>query len=111
MESALKGAYQMALTGIEYAGVGEGKKGVYLLSNGERSRNNRLFVTYVGATNNLRQSLIAKMGENNGYQYFWYEEAVSEKEAREKASKYLEIYKKVHAVSSNLDFAFLSAGK
>ena len=102
MESTLRGAYQMSLAGIEYSGVVDGKKGVYLLSNGERSINNRLFVTYVGSTNNLRQSLIDKMGENNGYQYFWYEEAISEKEAREKASKYLEIYKKVHTVSSNL---------
>lgn len=101
MESTLQGAYQMALAGIESAGVVDGKKGVYLLSNGERSINNRLFVTYVGFTNNLRQSLIDKINENKGYQYFWYEEAVSEKEAREKALEYLEVYKKVHTVSSN----------
>ena len=100
MATKLNGAYSMTLAGIDYAGIGQDVKGVYLLSDGERSVTNRLFVSYIGYTNNLRQSLIAKISEEK-YHYFWYEEAASAHEALEKAKEYFDTYQKVHFVASN----------
>ncbi len=101
MTMKLNGAYHMTEAGVEDAGIGHDIKGVYLLSDGERSPNNRLFVSYVGYTNNLRQSLIAKISEPR-YKFFWYEEAATEHEALAKAKEYFDMYQAVRPVLSNL---------
>ena len=102
MDNQLNGAFRLTLEDVVYANIGEGEKGVYLLSNGERSVNNRLFVTYIGKTDDLLQSLRAQIAKNEGYLYFWYEKADTSKAAEELAHKYFELYSKVHDLKTNL---------
>lgn len=94
MIGELKGSFRLSQLSVE-ANVPSGARGVYLLSRGERSERNRLIVSFVGRSRDVRESLLSRLQGETQYLYFWYCTAESDNEAFEQECKDFHSYSSV----------------
>jgi len=99
MKKELKGGYQFTAEVIDRE-IPLGVVGNYLLSEGLRSAENRLVVTYVGRSKDLNRRLKAHLADKERYVWFWYMPAESEQEAYLQECVDYHTYGLVHALNN-----------
>lgn len=82
--------------------------GNYLLSEGLRSRDQRLIVTYVGRSNDLNRRLKEHLQDKEHYVWFWYMESESEQAAYLQECADYHTYQSVHALNNEIHPAKVS---
>ena len=99
MEKELKGGFRFSSEVIDHE-VPVGHIGNYLLSEGLRSAENRLIVTYVGRSSDLNRRLKEHLADKERYVWFWYRVADSEHEAYLQECRDYHMYGQVHALNN-----------
>lgn len=99
MENVLRGGFQFIAEVIDKE-VPVGMIGNYLLSEGLKSAENRLIVTYVGRSNDLNRRLKEHLLDKEQYIWFWYKPAVSEHAAYEQECRDYHTYRLVHELNN-----------
>lgn len=99
MVGELQGSFALSKTAITEA-VAEGVGGTYLLSEGKRSENNRLIVSFVGMADDLREGLMRHVGSAAGYTHFWYRSCDNIADAYLQACNDYHLYSRVAILKS-----------
>lgn len=99
MGKELRGGYQFTTEVIDRE-VPVGVVGNYLLSEGLRSAENRLVVTYVGRSTDLNRRLKEHLADKERYVWFWYATAKSEYEAYLQECEDYHTYGLVHTLNN-----------
>ena len=101
MKKELRGGYQFTAEVIDRE-IPIGVVGNYLLSEGLRSTENRLVVTYVGRSMDLNRRLKEHLADKEQYVWFWYMPAESEYEAYLQECRDYHTYGAVHALNNSI---------
>lgn len=107
MAKELKGGYQFTAEVIDRE-IPIGVVGNYLLSEGLRSAENRLVVTYVGRSIDLNRRLKEHLGDKERYVWFWYKPAESEYDAYLQECRDYHTYELVHKLNNTIHPAKIS---
>lgn len=99
MNEVLRGGFQLVADVIDKE-IPVGLVGNYLLSEGLKSAENRLIVTYVGRSDDLNRRLKEHLLDKERYIWFWYKPADSEREAYEQECRDYHTYRLVHALNN-----------
>ena len=99
MSIELRGGFQLVAEVIDKE-VPAGLMGNYLLSEGLKSTENRLIVTYVGRSEDLNRRLKEHILDKERYIWFWYKPAASEQEAYEQECRDYHTYRLVHELNN-----------
>lgn len=95
----LKGGFRFESDVIDQE-IPNGIIGNYLLSEGLRSRENRLIVTYVGRSVDLNRRLKEHLSDKERYIWFWYRNADTEHEAYLQECRDFHTYQAVHKLNN-----------
>ena len=101
MEDNLKGGFRL-VPGVIDREIPPLLVGNYLLSEGLRSQDQRLIVTYVGRSNDLNRRLKEHLLDKEHYVWFWYKVAESEYASYIQECYDYHLYQNIHALNNEV---------